>query len=68
MWCRKCGGKTKVNCTVQGETVERFRKCKKCGYSFATVEAATFDEVWKDHCKAAFKNEKIAHHKNRLPA
>lgn len=59
MMCFKCGGKTKVNATIQGETVERFRKCTKCGYSFQTVEAPSFDSVWREHAKRTYENDKL---------
>lgn len=68
MWCRRCGGKTKVKCTIQGETVDRFRVCLKCGYKFQTVEAATFDSIWKEHCKTAYSNSKLEHIKEELSA
>lgn len=39
MNCKKCGGKTKVTKVVQsGDLTVRYRKCKKCGHSFKTVE------------------------------
>lgn len=41
MECPKkdCRGETKVEQTCdEGESVERFRRCKRCGYRFATLE------------------------------
>ena len=40
MRCPKCGGKTLVHDTrhPDREHVQRWRKCKRCGYDFKTVE------------------------------
>lgn len=57
-----------MKCTIQGETVDRFRVCLKCGYKFQTVEAATFDSLWKEHCKTAYSNSKLEHIKEEQNA
>ena len=39
MLCIKCGiGNTKVNGTIKGYLVDRYRECKDCGYKFTTIE------------------------------
>ncbi len=58
MICPKCASnKTEVIGTVKGVVNERFRKCKKCGFSFQTIEAVRFDEYWKEYCKETIENE-----------
>ena len=40
MTCPMCNGETKITSTRESETdyVRRFRKCRSCGYHFATIE------------------------------
>ena len=67
MFCPRCAGKTKVSGTVGGESVDRFRLCLDCGFTFQTVEAATFDSTWRDHAKRAFEtNTKIENYKQEV--
>lgn len=52
MICPRCANeKTEVVGTVKGTVNERFRKCKRCGYSFQTVEAIRFDDYWRQDAK-----------------
>lgn len=52
MICPKCASnKTEVIGTVKGTVNERFRKCRKCGFSFQTVEAIKFDDYWREYAK-----------------
>jgi transcriptional repressor NrdR len=48
-------GDTSVAGTIKGTTNERFRRCKKCGYTFHTIEAVKFDDYWKQYAKEAFE-------------
>ncbi len=58
MTCPKCAhDNTRVVGTVKGQVNERFRKCKKCGYSFQTIEAIRFDDYWRDYAKDTADNE-----------
>jgi len=41
--------------TVIGETVERFRKCLKCGENYNTVEAIIYDPQIQEYAQRAFK-------------
>ena len=42
MKCPICKGDTKVqHCCTDGKIVTRFRKCKKCGHHYYTVESQT---------------------------
>lgn len=39
MKCPKCGGRTYVTNTIEKDSfVRRYRKCKKCSYTFKTKE------------------------------
>jgi transcriptional repressor NrdR len=52
MICPKCGNdKTSVVGTVADISVERYRKCSKCGYSFLTKEKVMVDESLVDYKK-----------------
>ena len=45
MNCPKCGSKTEVEKTIiKKEKTFRYRRCKKCGYRFKTVE--TISDGW----------------------
>lgn len=57
MWCPKCAGKTKVVGTVTGTENERYRLCKKCGFTFSTVEAIKFDSYWGEYAKETFNSD-----------
>jgi transcriptional regulator NrdR family protein len=56
MICKKCKGKTTITNTVQGESVERYRKCKECGANYHTMEIIVFDPGIQEHTKRAFEN------------
>ncbi len=51
MMCPRCAGDTYVISTVKGMVNERYRKCKRCDYTFMTIEAIRFDDYWRDYAK-----------------
>ena len=58
MICPYCArDKTSVEGTVKGTQNERFRKCKKCGKTFQTVEAIKFDDYWREYARETFNDE-----------
>lgn len=63
MICKKCKGNTKVTGTIQGETVERYRKCVDCGAVYNTIEMIAYDPLTKELSKRAFSiNDKLKHY------
>ena len=66
MVCPKCGGKTKVNKTIQikdDNEVYRNRKCLACGHSFYTTEfevdfEGIYKEIWDNKLKEWYMNRK----------
>jgi transcriptional regulator NrdR family protein len=60
MICKRCKGKTKVTNTVGGETVERYRKCLKCGANYNTLEVISYAPHTEQYAQRAFKaNDKL---------
>jgi transcriptional repressor NrdR len=52
MICPYCAHvKTEVVATIKGLKNERWRKCKKCGKTFPTVEAVTHDAYIESYIK-----------------
>jgi transcriptional repressor NrdR len=63
MICPYCAHeKTEVLKTAKSIINERFRRCKKCGKIFQTVEAIKFDNYWKEYAKVS--NDIIKKDKN----
>lgn len=61
MICPKCAyEKTCVIATIKSTTVQRWRKCPKCGTSFCTIEILKTDEELNRYAKEALK-EKLDH-------
>jgi transcriptional repressor NrdR len=56
MLCPKCIGRSKVIGTSTSTTTERFRKCRRCGYTFTTIEAIKFDDYWREYAKETFES------------
>lgn len=47
MKCPKCNSDNITTAkTINGLIVQRYKKCKKCNYSFVTIEAIYVDQNW----------------------
>lgn len=58
MICPKCAyEKTKVVGTIKSTTNKRWRKCPKCGASFATIEIIQIDNELKEYVKEILKED-----------